>query len=94
MQRIQLVRRRRPADEEREKNKRKNARACGGASAEEGREVLEHDQGRKGVVGVDLGGQLIREQHAWEDEGEVEMMGWCREDIRACSGRIDDGGFI
>lgn len=58
-----------PADEEREKDKRKKARACGSASAEEGREVLEHDhgaervgaEGQQGIVGVDLGRQLLRE---------------------------------
>jgi len=64
--------------------------------------VLEHEQGagrfgaegQQGVVGVDLGGRLLREQHAWEDEGEVEAVGQCRGDIRARSGRIGDGGFI
>lgn len=58
--------------------------------------MLEHEQGaervdaegQQGVVGVDLGGRLLREQH------EVETMGWCREDIHARSGRISDGGFI
>ena len=52
--------------------------------------MFEHDQGaerigvegQQGVVGVDLGRQLLREQHAWEDEGEVEMIGRCREDVR------------
>lgn len=42
MQRISPSATRSPADEEREKNKRKKAGACGSASAEEGREVLEH----------------------------------------------------
>ena len=63
--------------------------------------MLEHEQGaervdtegQQGVVGVDLDGRLLRERHAWEDEGEMEVMGRCREDIRARSGR-DDGRFI
>ena len=64
--------------------------------------MLEHEQGaervnaegQQGVVGIDIDERLLRERHAWEDKGEMEAMGRCRENIRARSGRIDDGGFI
>ena len=57
--------------------------------------MLEHEQGagRVGAKGQQGVGGRLREQHAWEDEDEVEAVGRCREDIRARSGRIG-GGFI
>lgn len=45
--------------------------------------MLDHEQGagrvdaegQQGVVGVDLDERLLRERHAWEDEGEWRRWG-------------------